>query len=107
MAKLALLLALSHAGFLLALPTADKKREPDVIDAREITISSDLEVTTSYSSAAVSSLQSATVTVQPSVTGVCNLYLLCLHSQMVCRINSLTKLVVVHSDGSTVPRFHP
>ncbi|KAF2108687.1 endo-1,3(4)-beta-glucanase 1 precursor [Lophiotrema nucula] len=70
MAKLAvLLLALSHATFLDALPTREKKREPNAIDPREITISSNLDVTTSYSSAPVSSLQSATATVEPSVTG--------------------------------------
>ncbi|KAF2711801.1 glycoside hydrolase family 81 protein [Pleomassaria siparia CBS 279.74] len=69
MAKLAYLLALAHVTLVLGLPTARHvKRQGKVLDGRGITISSGLAITTSYTSALLSSLQSATQTVSPEIT---------------------------------------
>ncbi|KAF2734717.1 endo-1,3(4)-beta-glucanase 1 precursor [Polyplosphaeria fusca] len=69
MARLACLLAICQATLLHGLPTRENKAELEAFDRREITISSNLDVTTSYSSALVSSLQTATQTVEQSLTG--------------------------------------
>ncbi|KAF2012189.1 glycoside hydrolase family 81 protein [Aaosphaeria arxii CBS 175.79] len=69
MARLAFLLALSQATLLYALPTRDKVQVPDEIEKREITLSLNLDATTSYSSVFPSSVQSVAVTLVPSVTG--------------------------------------
>ena len=70
MAKLALLLALSHASILYALPAGNINRDVVNIDKRKTPLNKSLEVTTSYSSVVKSSVQTASVTVVPSVTGV-------------------------------------
>ena len=66
MAKLAFLVALAHATLISGHPTRDVKRMPEPV----IKIESNLDVTTSYSSPALSSLQTATATLSPSLTGV-------------------------------------
>lgn len=72
MAKLAFLLAVGHATFLYGLPTPEWKRGPERLDERAVhaalSLSTDIEVTTSYSST-IETFQSATVTEQP-ITGV-------------------------------------
>lgn len=71
MAKLAYMLALVQATLIYARPGAHgQKRHSKFHEKREITLSSSLEITTSYSSVLISSLQSATVTVSPSITAV-------------------------------------
>jgi endo-1,3(4)-beta-glucanase len=70
MAKLTLLLALFQVNFIYGLPTRDMKPQLAILDARGVPISTSLAVTTSYSSAIVSSVQSASLTIEPSVTGV-------------------------------------
>lgn len=70
MAKLAFLLALVQAVHIYGLPTRDQKRKAEGLAERAITLSSNLEVTTSYSST-LETFQSATATVAPSITGVC------------------------------------
>ncbi|KAF2477918.1 glycoside hydrolase, partial [Lindgomyces ingoldianus] len=69
MAKLAFLLSVFHATLISGLPAREQKREPDPFGGRAITISSGLDVTTSYSSAPLSSLQTATATLSPSLSG--------------------------------------
>ncbi|KAF2625074.1 glycoside hydrolase family 81 protein [Macroventuria anomochaeta] len=68
MAKLYLLLAVSQLTFVYGFPARDIKRQPDVLDERAITISTDLEATTSYSTA-IQTLQTATLTTRPSLEG--------------------------------------
>jgi endo-1,3(4)-beta-glucanase len=74
MAKLGFLLAVSHATLLYGLPTPEMKRELEPLDERDavraVTLSTDLEITTSYVST-IETFQSATVTEEPSLTGVC------------------------------------
>jgi endo-1,3(4)-beta-glucanase len=70
MAKLTLLLGLFQVNFIYGLPTRDMKPQSAILDARSVPISTSLAVTTSYSSAIVSSVQSASLTIEPSVTGV-------------------------------------
>ncbi|KAF1941738.1 endo-1,3(4)-beta-glucanase 1 precursor [Clathrospora elynae] len=60
-------LALVQLVSVHGLPAGEGKRESDDVIKREITLSN-VQVTTSYSTA-IESLQSATVTVQPSLTG--------------------------------------
>lgn len=69
MAKLSLLLAISQLSVVYSLPAKDLQRQPKVLDERAITISTDLEATTSYSTA-IESLQTATLTTRPQLTGV-------------------------------------
>jgi hypothetical protein len=72
MAKLTpFFLALSHlSSFVHGLPAGSEvKREPALVAAREITLT-DVSVTTSYSTA-ITSLQSASPTVEPTNSGVC------------------------------------
>lgn len=69
MAKLSLLLAVSQLTLVYSLPAQDVRRQPEVLDERAITISTNLEATTSYSTA-IKTLQTATVTTRPSLTGV-------------------------------------
>jgi hypothetical protein len=69
MAKLSLLLAVSQLTFVHSLPARDIKRQPHVFGERAITISSNLAATTSYSTA-IESLQTASLTTRPSLTGV-------------------------------------
>ncbi|KAJ4303275.1 endo-1,3-beta glucanase [Kalmusia sp. IMI 367209] len=68
MAKLGFLLALVQTTLIHGLPAGDIKRDAHVLDERAITLSSDIDVTTSYTSVA-STLQSASITESPSVTG--------------------------------------
>ncbi|KAH7118794.1 endo-1,3(4)-beta-glucanase 1 precursor [Dendryphion nanum] len=64
MAKLALMLALANAGLIHALPA------PLDVDKRHVSLmSKSLQVTTSYSSALKSSVQTVSITLLPSVTG--------------------------------------
>ena len=70
MAKLVLLLGLFQANLIYGLPTRDMKPQSAILDPRSVPISTSLAVTTSYSSAIVSSVQSASLTIEPSVTGV-------------------------------------
>ena len=70
MAKLSLLLAVSQLTLVYCFPARDVKRQPGVVEERAITISTNLEATTSYSTA-IETLQTATVTTRPSLTGVC------------------------------------
>jgi endo-1,3(4)-beta-glucanase len=73
MAKLAYMLALVQATLISGRPGAyEQKRHAKFHDKRMIELSSSLDITTSYSSAIVSSLQSATITVSPSITAVRN-----------------------------------
>lgn len=69
MAKLAFFLALSQATLLYSLPTRVTKREVEVIEERAVTISPNNDIITSYRPIG-SSLQVATATVSPSITGV-------------------------------------
>ncbi|KAL1596237.1 endo-1,3-beta glucanase [Nothophoma quercina] len=68
MAKLSLLLAVSQLTLVYGFPARDVKRQPGVVEERAITISTNLEATTSYSTA-IETLQTATVTTRPSLTG--------------------------------------
>ncbi|KAI8939229.1 hypothetical protein NX059_005055 [Plenodomus lindquistii] len=69
MAKLTgLLLAASQIFVAHALPAGEQKGERAHFEERAITISTDVPATTSYSSA-IESLQSVSVTLQPSLTG--------------------------------------
>ena len=70
MAKLTYLLALAQAALVYGAPMRDVERRAKGLGGREITISSGLAITTSYTSAALSSLQSATEIVSPSITAV-------------------------------------
>jgi endo-1,3(4)-beta-glucanase len=70
MEKLLLLLALAQSTTLVySLPTRELKNSAEVLDERAITLSSNIDVTTSYTST-LESLQTVTATVSPSVTGV-------------------------------------
>lgn len=69
MAKLFLLLAISQLTLVYSLPAKNIERRPGVLDERAITISTNLEATTSYSRA-IESLQTATLTTRPALTGV-------------------------------------
>jgi endo-1,3(4)-beta-glucanase len=74
MAKLAyILLALTRLTFSVhGLPAVEAKLHTDAIEARAITLPSDVPVTTSYSTA-IESLQSASTTGLPSLSGVCQI----------------------------------
>jgi hypothetical protein len=65
-----LLLAFIQLALVSSLPAGAAKREPPLLNERAIQIASDLQPTISYSTA-IESLQSASITVLPSVTGVC------------------------------------
>jgi endo-1,3(4)-beta-glucanase len=70
MAKIALsLLALAQLTLVHSLPAGDLQRESNDLEERAISIPSNAEPTTSYSRA-IESLQSASITVLPSITGV-------------------------------------
>jgi len=69
MAKLAFLLALAQCTFVQSLPAGNARRDAEVAHKRAVTISSDISITTSYTSVA-STLQSASLTESPSLTGV-------------------------------------
>ncbi|ORY13237.1 endo-1,3(4)-beta-glucanase 1 precursor [Clohesyomyces aquaticus] len=69
MDKLLFLLGLLHATLIHAFPTPEEIGERIPFGDRAIAISTDLPVTTSYSSALLSSLQTATATLSPSLTG--------------------------------------
>ncbi|KAJ4346589.1 endo-1,3-beta glucanase [Didymosphaeria variabile] len=69
MAKLAFLLALVQSALIHGLPAHEKPHFALDVGERAITLSSNLQVTTSYS-LVVTSLQSASVTESPSITGV-------------------------------------
>lgn len=72
MAKLAsFVLAVAQLTSVHGLPAGDNKREPGVLDDRAITLTSNIRATTSFSTA-IETLQSISVTVEPSLTGVCN-----------------------------------
>ncbi|KAF2742694.1 glycoside hydrolase family 81 protein [Sporormia fimetaria CBS 119925] len=68
MAKLAFALALVHATFIQGLPAGPREQMKNSLDERQVLISTDLEVTTSYSSLS-ETFQSATVTEVPTLTG--------------------------------------
>ncbi|KAF2661699.1 glycoside hydrolase family 81 protein [Lophiostoma macrostomum CBS 122681] len=68
MTKLSLFLALAQAVIIQGLPAQHVKRASRGIDERAITLSSGLDITTSYSST-LQTLQTATVTASPSLTG--------------------------------------
>jgi endo-1,3(4)-beta-glucanase len=71
MAKMiSLLLAVVQLPFVLGLPAGDAEREPSQLEERAVLVASDAQPTISYSTA-IESLQSATITVLPSITGVC------------------------------------
>ncbi|KAF2819593.1 hypothetical protein CC86DRAFT_131951 [Ophiobolus disseminans] len=65
---MSLLLALAQLSFVIGLPAGDAKHEPALLDERAIQIATDLQPTISYSTA-IESLQSASITVLPSMTG--------------------------------------
>ncbi|KAF2445855.1 glycoside hydrolase family 81 protein [Karstenula rhodostoma CBS 690.94] len=74
MAKLAVLLALVQSTLIYGLPAREQQRDAHAVENRAvedvaITLSSDLDITTSYS-LVVSTLQSVSVTESPSITGV-------------------------------------
>lgn len=69
MARLAFLLAVVQTTLVHGLPAPGIGRERDAVTERAITISSGIDVTTSYSSPA-STLQSVSITETPSITGV-------------------------------------
>ena len=69
MAKLAALL-LASAPLLTSVRGLPAAGDANAVAARAITLSS-LPITTSYSTA-IESLQTATVTAEPSITGVCH-----------------------------------
>ncbi|KAJ8106312.1 hypothetical protein OPT61_g9618 [Boeremia exigua] len=68
MAKFSLLLAISQLPLVFSHPAGNIKRQPDVLEERAITISTNLEATTSYSTA-IQTLQTATLTTRPSLEG--------------------------------------
>lgn len=67
---MSLLLALAQLSSVVCLPTGDAKQEPHHLDERAVQLASDIQPTISYSTA-IESLQSATITALPSITGVC------------------------------------
>lgn len=69
MAKLSLLLAVGQLSFVYSHPARNFERQPDVVVERAITISTNLEATTSYSTA-IQTLQTPTQTTRPPVEGV-------------------------------------
>lgn len=69
MAKLSLLLAVSQLTLVYSHPARDFERQAEVLGERAITISTNLEATTSYSTA-IETLQTATVTTRPPLEGV-------------------------------------
>lgn len=71
MAKPTLLLTLVQVILVHGLLASGPKRSRHNLHERAIALSSDVAVTTSYTST-VSTLQSATVTASPSATGVCS-----------------------------------
>ena len=73
MAKLSLLLAVSQLTLVYGRPARDFKRRSEVFEERAIIISTNLEATTSYSTA-IETLQTATITTRPSLTGVRYIY---------------------------------
>ncbi|KAJ4992500.1 glycosyl hydrolase family 81 [Stagonosporopsis vannaccii] len=68
MAKFSLLLAVSQLSFVYSHPARNLERQPEVIRERAITISTNLEATTSYSTA-IQTLQTPTLTTRPTVEG--------------------------------------
>ncbi|KAF2203883.1 glycoside hydrolase [Delitschia confertaspora ATCC 74209] len=73
MAKLVLLLAFAQASLIHGAPILPSGSEfYDILDKRAITISTSIPITTSYSSEALSSVQTASPTTTPSVTGTVN-----------------------------------
>jgi len=68
-----LLLAFAQLPFILALPGADASLDSSRLDERAFEIATDLEPTVSYSRA-ITSLQSAVISVLPSITGVCTTF---------------------------------
>ncbi|KAF2000570.1 glycoside hydrolase family 81 protein [Amniculicola lignicola CBS 123094] len=71
MAKLAFMLALVQVSLVHGRPTGELRRDALVVEDRDVTLSTELGATTSYTSH-INSLQTATVTVSPSVTGTIN-----------------------------------
>ncbi|KAL5432853.1 hypothetical protein PMIN06_011875 [Paraphaeosphaeria minitans] len=69
MAKLAILLALAQSTLIYSLPAREQQRDAHVVEERAITLSSGIEITTSYS-LVVSTLQSVSATESPSITGI-------------------------------------
>jgi endo-1,3(4)-beta-glucanase len=65
-----LLLGFAQLSAVFALPAAGTKPEAVKLDERAVSISTDLQPTISYSTA-ITSLQSVTISVLPSITGVC------------------------------------
>lgn len=63
------MLVLSHISNVYSLPGSAVKREARILEDRAITIPAEAEPTTSYSKA-ITSLQSASPTIPPSLTGV-------------------------------------
>jgi endo-1,3(4)-beta-glucanase len=69
-----LLLGFAQLSAVFALPAGVTKPEAVELDERAVSISTVLQPTISYSTA-ITSLQSATISVLPSITGVCILTL--------------------------------
>lgn len=95
MARLAILLALGQCALVHGLPAREKQHPENVINERAITLSSDIDITTSYSRV-VTTLQSASVTESPSVTGVSFFY---------SHKRALIKRSAGHPNGPSRPRF--
>ena len=68
MAKVSLLLVISQLSLINSHPAGNSQQQPNV-QHRAITLSTDVDVTTSYSTA-IQTLQSATVTSRPPAQGV-------------------------------------
>lgn len=73
-----LLVALAQLSLVLSLPAGGQKRDSSHLNERAVQIASDLQPTISYSTA-IESLQSASITILPSITGVRIAYLPLLH----------------------------
>lgn len=97
MAKLAILLALVQSTLIHGLPAREPQHDAHVIEGRAITLSSDLDITTSYS-LVVSTLQSVSITETPSITGVSFLLIFC--------ESNVANHSTGHTDRSTKSRFH-
>src|SRR5690242_4241984 len=69
MAKLSLLLAVSQLSLVYSLPASNIERQADAVRERAVTISTNLEATTSYSTA-IQTLQTPTLTTRPPAEGV-------------------------------------
>jgi endo-1,3(4)-beta-glucanase len=65
-----LLLGIAQLSVVFALPAGGTKPEFVDLEERAVSISADLQPTTSYSTA-ITSLQSVTISILPSITGVC------------------------------------